>query len=268
MFRAAEDPERIVITRVQALRGDECVERDDALAVEEPLEVRLGDEPLAVIMRTPGHDDELAAGFLHGEGIIRSRDDVLDLRLWQDAGGQFAQNLVTVLLSDGAPAHADPRRQFYATSSCGVCGKGSIDAVLQLAPPLARRAAIAARVLYRLPDQLRAAQPVFARTGSLHGAALCDLNGTLLLAREDVGRHNAVDKLVGRSLLDGGLPLHERILFVSGRVSFEIVQKALMARIPVIAAVSAPSSLAVAVARQSNMSLVGFLRDGRLNIYC
>lgn len=266
MFRAIDDPERIITTPVQRWQGGACIDLDDAIVVEEPLEVRLDAAPLAVIMRTPGHDEELALGFLHGEGIVRARDDVATLRIWQDERGDFAQNRVTLTLRQPS-APIDWQRQFYATSSCGMCGKASVEAALRLAPPLEQRLDVAPELLYPLPDRLRVAQAVFDRTGGLHAAALFDLSGSLLALREDVGRHNAVDKLIGRALLDDALPLSERILLVSGRVSFEILQKALVARIPVIAAVSAPSSLAVSVARRCNISLIGFLRAGRLNVY-
>lgn len=266
MYRSVDDPERILTLPVQRWQGKDASEGEDALAVEEPLEVRSGATPLAVIMRTPGHDDELAAGFLHGEGLLRGRDDLLDLRVWQDHRGEFAQNVVTVRLAPGAAVEPQVRR-FYATSSCGMCGKASIEAALRLAPPLERRQEVDPRVLYALPERLRASQRVFERTGGLHAAGLFDQGGTLLDVREDVGRHNAVDKLIGRRLLDGELPLEGRILLVSGRVSFEILQKALVARIGLIAAVSAPSSLAVQVARRCNIALVGFLRGERLNVY-
>ena len=268
MYRAAVDPERMYALRVTAWNGDQAGEHDDFLAAEEPLDLRLGPTPLAVIMRTPGHDDELALGFLHGEGIIHSRADVQALGLWRDELGALAQNRVTVHLREPSVSLGSFARNFYATSSCGMCGKASVDAALLLAPPLARRLTPRPEVLYSLPDRLRAAQMVFDRTGGLHAAGLFDLDGRLLWAREDVGRHNAVDKLIGRALLDQALPLDRHILFVSGRVSFELVQKALAARIPIIAAVSAPSSLAVQAAEQSRMALVGFLRGSRLNIYC
>jgi len=268
LFRATDDPERITTTRVRRWNGAHATESDDALAVEEPLEIFLGSTPLAVVMRTPGHDDELAAGFLYGEGIVRSGADLLDLLLWQDEQGRFAQNRVTIrLAADRSITTEGWQRQFFATSSCGMCGKASIDAVMQLAPPLERRLEVGADVLYALPDRLQAAQDVFARTGGLHAAGLFDLQGNLLHIREDIGRHNAVDKLIGRALLDNALPLADRLLVVSGRVSFEILQKALVARLPVLAAVSAPSSLAVAIARRCNITLVGFLRDGRMNVY-
>jgi FdhD protein len=268
VFRSPEDPQRIVSVPVRHWQGETATERDDLVAVEEPLEIRLGGEPLAVIMRTPGHDDELAVGFLHGEGIIGNRDDLEELRIWQDDQGAFAENVVSVRLTGREGVAVDSRRRFYATSSCGLCGKASIEAALQLAPPIPGRPAVPAPLLYALPDRLRAAQAVFDYTGGLHAAGLFDLDGRMLLVREDVGRHNAVDKLVGRSLLDGKVPLHDRVLLVSGRVSFEIIQKALAARIPLVAAVSAPTSLAVEAARRCNMALAGFLRDGRLNYYC
>lgn len=268
MFRAEDDPERILTASIRRWRGLDVTDEDDAVAVEEPLELYLGIEPLAVIMRTPGHDDELAAGFLHGEGIVRRRADLADLRLWQDAAGQFAQNRVTIRLAASADAAAaSANRQFYATSSCGMCGKASVETALRLAPPLQRRTELDPAILYTLPDQMRARQAVFSRTGGLHATALFDLGGTLLALREDVGRHNAVDKLIGRALLDDTVPLDDRILLLSGRCSFEILQKALLARIPVVASISAPSSLAVQVARRSNIVLIGFLRDGRMNAY-
>jgi FdhD protein len=251
---------------IQRLNGTDTIDDQDILAMEEPLEIWLDDLPLAVIMRTPGHDDELAAGFLHGEGMLGGLTDIAALRWWRDTAGNLAENRVTVQLREAGRA-VPAQRRFYATSSCGLCGKASIEAVLALAPALSRRIAPASEVLYALPERLRAAQTVFESTGGLHGAALFDLEGTLLWAREDVGRHNAVDKLIGRALLDDGLPLNRCILLVSGRVSFEIVQKALMARIPIIAAVSAPTSLAVQVARQANIVLAGFLRDRRVNLY-
>jgi FdhD protein len=266
VYRSSQDPERIITARVRRVRGDRETEMDDTLAVEEPLEIFAGGEPLAVIMRTPGHDEELAVGFLHGEGLLADRSHLRSLRVWRDADGSLAQNRVTVEWKGGSPAVATQRR-FFATSSCGMCGKASIETALTLAPALDARIAVAPEVLYPLPGRLRVAQSVFQATGALHAAGLFDLEGNLLAAREDVGRHNAVDKLIGRALLDDILPLDCRILLVSGRVSFEIVQKALVARIPVIAAVSAPTSLAVQVARRANITLAGFLRDDRVNFY-
>jgi FdhD protein len=256
----------MVVAPIQRLNGADTVDDQDMLAVEEPLEIWLDDHPLAVIMRTPGHDEELAAGFLHGEGMLSGLNDIAALRPWRDAAGNLAENRITFHLHGAA--HGDStQRRFYATSSCGLCGKASIEAVLSLAPALSQRCVPERDVLYALPDRLRAAQRVFESTGGLHGAGLFDLDGNLLDAREDVGRHNAVDKLIGRALLDDRLPLNRSILLVSGRVSFEIVQKALMARVPVIAAVSAPTSLAVQIAARAHIVLAGFLRGRHVNFY-
>jgi FdhD protein len=267
MYRDVLDPERVQRARIRGWHGAAVEDLDDVLAVEEPLEVRTGATPLAVIMRTPGHDDELALGFMFTEGLIRGMEDIERTGLWRDADGSFAQNTVTIWLRNELTLPADRQRTFYATSSCGMCGKASIEVAMGLAPPLEERASINPSVLYQLPGKLRESQAVFDRTGGLHAAALFTSDGSLIAAREDVGRHNAVDKLVGRALLDGRLPLSNTILQVSGRVSFEIVQKALVARIPQIVAISAPSSLAVQTARRCNIALVGFLRDGRLNEY-
>jgi FdhD protein len=255
--------ERVRIVRV---REGSVSRVPDALAAEEPLEVRLGGEQVAVTMRTPGQDTELAVGFLLGEGIIRV-DDVagaVECRSDEGDGG-----VVDVRLRPGAVPLAGWQRNFYATSSCGICGKASIDAVRVAAPALPDpfAAVVDADVVTGLTETLRASQRVFDRTGGLHAAGLYGFDGTLGVVREDVGRHNAVDKTVGRSALDGALPLSDRILLVSGRASFEIMQKALMAGVPFVAAVSAPSSLAVRLARESNMTLVGFLRPGGFNVY-
>ncbi|MFN2543373.1 MAG: formate dehydrogenase accessory sulfurtransferase FdhD [Actinomycetota bacterium] len=250
--------------RVVRVREGRAAEQPDTLAAEEPLEIRLGGESVAVTMRTPGHDAELAAGFLLGEGIIRQRDlsTVLECRSDEGDGG-----VADVELRPGASPSAGWQRNFYATSSCGICGKASIDAVRVSAPPIPAGLVVQRRVLEGLPDALRAAQRVFDRTGGLHAAGLFTPDGELEVLREDVGRHNAVDKVVGRAAMEGRLPLHERVLLVSGRSSFEIMQKALVAGIPVVAAVSAPSTLAVRLARESNMTLVGFLRPEGFNVY-
>jgi FdhD protein len=249
----------------------------DRVAVEEPMEIRLriaGPEgtavlPVAVTMRTPGDDVELAAGFLFGEGILSGREAVARIAHCPGEGPQEL-NVVQVSLRPGVTV--DPTlltRNFTTTSSCGVCGKASLDAVevrggrpFEEPEPILDPAEVAA-----LPDRLRESQAVFQRTGGLHAAGLFDAGSRLLDAREDVGRHNAVDKVVGRALLDGRLPLDRRVLVVSGRTSFEIVQKALAARIPVVVAVGAPSSLAVDLARRFGQTLVGFARDGGFNVY-
>jgi FdhD protein len=215
-------------------------------------------------MRTPGHDTELAVGFLLGEGIVRPEDvaNVAECRSEEGDGG-----VADVRLRPGSEPAGGWQRNFYATSSCGICGKASIEAVRQAAPPVAGGPVVTSATVLGLPGTLREAQRVFERTGGLHAAGLFEPDGTLVAVREDVGRHNAVDKVVGRSALDGALQLWDRVLLVSGRASFEIMQKALMAGIPFVAAVSAPSSLAVRLARESNMSLVGFLRPAGFNVY-
>lgn len=247
--------------------------RDDLLAVEEPLEIRVvragGAEAtrVAVTMRTPGADFELAAGFLYAEGLIGGPDAVARIRYCTDAPQRY--NTVSVHLAPGADF--DPSllsRNFYATSSCGVCGKASIDAVMGPAcAPVPDGPTVDAELLVSLPGRLREAQRVFDRTGGLHGAAQFTPDGALVRAREDVGRHNALDKLVGAALLAGELPLAESIVLVSGRLSFELVQKAARAGVPVLAGVSAPSSLAVQLAEQAGMTLAGFVRDGGFNVY-
>jgi FdhD protein len=239
----------------------------DYLAAEEPLEIHIGNRPLTVMMRTPGHDRELAAGFLWTEGLIDAREQIVALR--QNGAGTGAKgNVVEVDLQEGAFEHEGLQRNFFAASSCGICGKASIDAIRNRglrAPNHDFR--IVPELLWELPQRLRARQEVFGRTGGLHAAALFDASGTLLELREDIGRHNAVDKIVGWALLAGLLPLSHHVLMVSGRGGFEIVQKALAAGIPVVASVSAPSSLAVKLARELNLTLVGFLRGHRFVVY-
>ena len=227
----------------------------DEVAVEEPLEIRVDGRPLAVTMRTPGHDEELALGFLVGEGLIDSP---------RPAGppDELAANTVEV----AGPLVREPaERRFYATSSCGVCGKGALEEVDVHSGPLPEGPRIPRDLLASLPDRLR--QPTFERTGGMHATGLFDPEGELLIAREDVGRHNAMDKVVGRALLDGMMPLGERLLCVSGRLSFELVQKAAVAGAPVLVGVGAPSSLAVELARDRGMTLAGFARGGRVNVY-
>ena len=239
----------------------------DSLAAEEPLEIRIGGAPVTVTMRTPGHDVELTAGFLLTEGIIASRGQIANVRVAPTLNGT-KNNVVAVELKDSDFELGDLQRNFYAASSCGICGKGSIDAIRrrELAP-LQRGFRIDAELLCRLPETLRAGQAVFSRTGGLHAAALFDESGELLGVREDIGRHNAVDKIIGWALLEERAPLNRCVMMVSGRGGFEIVQKALAAGIPILASVSAPSSLAVKLAREFGMTLVGFLRGRRFVVY-
>jgi FdhD protein len=244
--------------------------RPDDLAAEEPLEVRVAKAPLAVTMRTPGHDVDLALGFLLTEGVIRGADDVRTAQLCAGVETPNTYNVVDVTLADGVPApETDPSRNFYTTSSCGVCGKASIDAVRTRSAHdvSADELTVPAETLAGLPDRLRAAQRTFDRTGGLHAAGLFDPAGELLVLREDVGRHNAVDKVVGWALREHRLPLAGHLLLVSGRASFELTQKAWMAGIPLLAAVSAPSTLAAELADEAGMTLVGFLRGRTMNVY-
>jgi FdhD protein len=241
---------------------------DDILAREEPLEIRVRGRSIAVIMRTPGHDHELATGFLLGEALIRERTDILDLCHCRQGEAAQYQNILNVFLAPTREIDFEKlARNVYASSSCGLCGKSSIESVHQHFPPVRCENTFAAEVLVRLPDRMRAAQTSFSKAGALHAAALFNESGELFALREDVGRHNAVDKVIGHALLAGRLPLDGHILMVSGRASFEIMQKALAARVPVIAAVSGPSSLAVDFARESRQTLIGFLRGQSMNIY-
>ncbi|MFC4950661.1 formate dehydrogenase accessory sulfurtransferase FdhD [Pseudonocardia sp. GCM10023141] len=246
--------------------------RPDSLAVEEPMELRIAGTPLSVTMRTPGHDVELAHGFLLTEGVITSAADIATARYCDsfDDDGRNTYNVLDVALAPGvAPPSVGVERNFYTTSSCGVCGKASLEAVrTRSAFPLdSDDVSVPVGVLTSLPDQLRAAQRVFESTGGLHAAGLFTAAGELLVVREDVGRHNAVDKVLGWALLDGRIPARECVLMVSGRASFELVQKATMAGVPVLAAVSAPSSLAVELAVDAGMTLIGFLRGESMNAY-
>ncbi len=232
---------------------------DDRVAIEEPLEIRVDGEALAVTMRTPGHDEELAVGFLHGEGLVghggvRAAGPTADL----------AANIVEV---DADLVARPVSRRFYTTSSCGVCGKGALEEVAVHADALPDGPRVDRALLAALPDRLAGAQPAFARTGGLHATGLFAPDGTLLLAREDVGRHNAMDKVIGARALAGTLPLHGLILCVSGRVSFELVQKAAVAGAPILVAVGAPTSLAVSLAADRNLTLCAFARGGTVNVY-
>jgi FdhD protein len=246
--------------------------RPDSIAVEEPLELRVDGKPLAVTMRTPGHDVELAHGFLHTEGVIGSVDDIRDARYCdsRDDEGRNTYNVLDVGLAPGVPPPVTGvERNFYTTSSCGVCGKASLDAVRLKTrySPADDQVRVPYDVLAGLPDELRKRQQVFDRTGGLHAAGLFTAAGDLLVVREDVGRHNAVDKVVGWAVLNGQIPARSCILIVSGRTSFELAQKAVMAGIPVLGAVSAPSSLAVDLADESGLTLAGFIRNGSMNVY-
>jgi FdhD protein len=241
---------------------------DDDLVVEEPLEVRLADEALAVLMRTPGHDMDLAVGFLFSEGVLRTPEQILIVEYCADVSDDAMGNVVRVR-ADGADrkAAANARREVYASSSCGLCGKTTLEAVRLMAPPLTSPPALPSDLLLSLPPALLSAQSLFARTGGLHAAGLFSLDGTMELVREDIGRHNAVDKVLGAMAREDIWPLRDRVLVLSGRASFEMVQKAAMAGIGVVVSVSAPSSLAVDYARESGMTLVGFARRDRLNLY-
>ncbi|SNS79830.1 formate dehydrogenase accessory sulfurtransferase FdhD [Rhodococcoides kyotonense] len=257
---------------VVRIRGMHETSRPDTLVVEEPLEIRVGGTALAVTMRTPGHDVELAHGFLLTEGVVTGRDDVAIARYCDgvDDEGQNTYNVLDITLADGvAPPQPGVERNFYTTSSCGVCGKASLDAVKlkSVHSPASDDVRVKASVLSTMPDTLRESQKVFDSTGGLHAAALFDRDGRMRVLREDVGRHNAVDKVIGWAVGEGHVPLQGTVLMVSGRASFELAQKAVMAGIPILAAVSAPSSLAVDLAEESGLTVVGFLRGDNMNLY-
>ncbi|MCH2170916.1 formate dehydrogenase accessory sulfurtransferase FdhD [Myxococcota bacterium] len=255
--------------RVDRFEGDRPNPRTDSVAREEPLEIQLGSTSLAVVMRTPGHDDELALGFLVTERVVSHVEQVMMLRHSNTASGPRSDgNVMRVLLAPEVEVDLDAlRRNLYASSSCGICGKATIENALSGVEPLNDRARFSAEYFYSLPSELEKAQRVFERTGGVHAAGIFDGEGRLLVVREDVGRHNAVDKVIGWALREGRIPLAGCVLMVSGRVSFEVVQKALVARLPVVAAVSAPSSLAVEFAEDAGLTLVGFLRKRGLNVY-
>jgi FdhD protein len=256
------------VTRV---RGDLQTRATDCASVEEPLEVRLHGRPFAVIMRTPGADRELAAGFLFAERVVTSVDDLGTIEYCTDPAAEHAENIVNVTLTDPAAGAIEQllaeRRQITTTSSCGLCGRLSIESLATHGPPLTGGWTVDRATLALLPDRLRAAQQTFATTGGLHGAGLFTPAGQLTTSAEDVGRHNAVDQIVGRMLMREALPLSDFLLFVSGRTSFEILQKAFLAGIPVVAAVSAPSTLAVDLAQEIGITLIGFVRGDGFNIY-
>jgi len=240
----------------------------DDVVVEEPLEIRVAGDTLAITMRTPGHDQELAAGFLLAEGVIKGRDQLGSIAHCGRPGDEGWGNVIDVLPAPGTVIDVERSRRGTLTSAaCGVCGRKSVDDLLARSTPIDDALKVERRVLANLPEMLRVEQKNFMRTGGLHAAALADSAGRLLLVREDVGRHNAVDKLFGRLLLDRALPASGRILLVSGRTSFEIVQKAVVARVPILVAVSAPSSLAIRTARAAGLTLIGFARQGSFNVY-
>jgi len=251
---------------------------EDELVVEEPLEIRVGEQSLIVVMRTPGHDFELAAGFLYTESLIKSVDDIEIIAYCDDENATAetndhilseVQNIVNVRLVQGLNLEHQQgwQRNFHANASCGLCGKMTIESVKHQVKPLDSVFRLNQTVFYKLNDRLRAAQSVFEKTGGLHAAGLFDENGELLIIREDIGRHNAVDKVIGQALLSEMLPLDKHILMVSGRASFEIVQKAVFARIPIVVAVSAASTLAVDLAEEGNLTLIGFMRGERMAVY-
>jgi FdhD protein len=262
-------PRSIDVTLVSEWNEGRVRRFQDYLVGEEPLQIRVGNYPLSVTMRTPGHDFELAAGFLFTEGLVQHREEIGSLNYALTEGEQDHGNDVQVELVSGEKLGLDrTQRNFFAASSCGICGKASIESVRRrgIVPPNPSLR-VDPELLCRLPDALRASQAIFSHTGGLHAAGLFDARGELLAEREDVGRHNAVDKIVGWALLEGRLPLSEHVLMVSGRGGFEIVQKAAVAGIPVVASVSAPSSLAAQFAREVNVTLVGFLRGRRFVVY-
>jgi len=253
----------IELTRIERGHAAQAL---DSVAREEPLEIRVEGRSIAVVMRTPGHDEELAAGFLLTEGVVKTPSDIFEISLCPSTseGG----NVADVLLTSGVSVNWDSlTRHVFASSSCGVCGKATLDAVFTNFPSVTSSAQVSSRLLQTLPEKLRAAQETFAQTGGLHASAIFDLEGNLIVLREDVGRHNALDKVLGHALRRGLLPLSQHILMVSGRVSFEIMQKSLAGGIPIVAAISAPSTLAVEFAQGSGQTLAGFMRGDRMNVY-
>ncbi len=242
------------------------VDVTDITAREEPLEIRVEGRSVAVVMRTPGHDEELAAGFLVSEGVVKSARDILEISQCPSTGNAHG-NVVDVLLGGAVVNWDSLTRHVFSASSCGLCGKTSIDSVFQQFPPVTADWQVTPELIASLPEKLRATQETFAKTGGLHASAIFDLAGNLIVSREDVGRHNALDKILGYALTHGLLPLDQHVLLLSGRVSFEMMQKALAAGIPLLAAISAPSSLAVEFAQNSGQTLVGFLRGSTMNVY-
>lgn len=263
-----EIPEIVAAGLLRYATGRKAKRERDELAREEPLEIRVRGKSVAVTMRTPGHDDELAAGFLVTEGIVRKRRDVTEIAYCRQGEAADYENTLNVFLSPAVKVDFERlTRHVFASSSCGLCGKASIESVHQQFAPVKSRMKLPMKRILGMPEQLRRAQATFARTGGLHAAAIFDAKGKLMVSREDMGRHNAVDKVIGYGFLKGVLPFKNQVLLVSGRASFEIMQKALAAAIPVVCAVSAPSSLAVEFARESGQTLVGFLRGETMNVY-
>lgn len=254
---------------IHRVRQNAFREEQDAITVEEPLEIRVEGHSVAVVMRTPGDDLDLARGFLVTEGLVHSPDDIFELSQCKSQEGETGSgNVVDVILTD--PDKVDFKalsRHVFTSSSCGICGRATLDSVFQQFPPVDSDFTVPASTLYALPDRLRQAQETFEHTGGLHASALFDAAGNLLCLREDVGRHNALDKVIGHEWEAGRLPLSDRLLLVSGRVSFELMQKALCAGLPLVAGISAPSSLAVDGAQRGNQCLVGFLRGEKMNLY-
>jgi FdhD protein len=266
--RGSESAEIAAAEILRYAAGKKPRRERDELAREEPLEIRVRGKSVAVTMRTPGHDEELAAGFLLTEGIIRKRRDVTEIAYCRQGEAADYENTLNVFLSPAVEVDFERlTRHVFASSSCGLCGKASIEAVYQHFAPVKSRMRLPMKRILRMPEQLRAAQAAFAKTGGLHAAAIFDAKGKLMVLREDVGRHNAVDKVIGFGFLKKLLPFKAQALLVSGRASFEIMQKALAAGIPVVCAVSAPSSLAVEFARESGQTLIGFLRGETMNVY-
>jgi FdhD protein len=278
-WRSSLDPQRVMNVHTMQWREHVQKQREDHVTVEEPFEVRLNHRSLAIIMRTPGHDRELAMGFLFTERVIHRAEDVYSIEDAVDDDGLPLANVVNVKLrpreqpdsfmqADTYETSTVFERHFAVSASCGLCGKNSIDDLMLTIPPLeVDTMCISASCIYELTRQLRIGQDVFSYTGGVHAAGLFTSSGELCLLREDIGRHNAVDKIIGHGLLHNTFPYSRHLLLVSGRTSFEIIQKALLARIPCIAAISAPSSLAVELAHQSGITLIGFLRDHAMNVY-
>ena len=265
---SSRDTTKIVTRTNFKWRGGQLSRIEDALAVEEPLEIRLGGRRFTITMRTPGNDEELAAGFLLAEGFIANASEIGEIRRVRDNKGAPEPNAIDIILNvEAGRLRERLKRNFTISSSCGICGKTSIESLTRRIDPIRSRAKIAASMLIGLAATLRESQKVFAATGGLHACGLFDLGGKLIASREDIGRHNAVDKIVGWALANSRTPLSRSLLMVSGRLSFEIVQKAAAAGAPILAAVSAPSSLAVQLADECGITLVGFIRDASLNVY-